>query len=1297
MGYGEKYRSEEAANLAKSIPEFKTDGFEVDNTGRTPISIDIYTIESDGVKIPVQLRYDPNQLKVDADASWVGFGWSLDVGGTIERTVNGAPDDLVSTARHLQGVAIPLRGYGISGGKKIFNYNWRMNLSTPDDKREIYKNLNNVTKSFENKIFRTNNPNPDVDFALRLKQGSIYDTATINNEGIDTEPDVFYYDLFNRGRGKFLFGYSSVDNKLTPRTIPYDNIEINMQVDDTTLYYNEDDIYGKENLHSSNPYTSNNNFWHTNGANSFVIKDDNGTQYNFTTPDVTNTRGMSWPAYNIGCDFASLTHNKQQYEDLVVQYRNSWHINQVTTANGRPVNFSYQPEHIYHINLSRKTANQDLYNIATTGIPERFHEINYTKTVIVNNKIKTIETDHERIDFILSTGNRLDVPSSKSLDKIIIYEKSGSNYLEKMTITFNYDYYTTNNDEILSYDNFNANKRLKLTGIQFSNNGVTVPPYTFTYDESRPIPKKHSVKKDLYGYYNNSTTYIKYLYPRLYVYPNKYGVDRYTIHRRWDWYNAGETEYTLEGLDRNTNQYATVGALKRITIPLNGFIEYEFEPNSYYWFGTNLFGGGIRVKSINTNSGLPNAQNITRNYSYYLSNDNARSSGRLLVAPILAYGENHCGIESPDYVTGLCQTCGNPPSNFARNSLAYIRQFTWRLEEPVFNRLTDAGDPLVVYSEIIESIQDRGKTATTYWVPRDANSSLISPDYQNLNTGLESINQTQPLTRIINGNGFWSNYYGSLLSHDMPVVLNVSTALDLAGVDYSNDSYFSAAKLNLGWTTGMPIDRKYFNTAGVLQKEDKYSYQMVSGGNVGPVYIPALKQGSTRVYNTASYTETQPTKMYNSALGTSHIYYAHYYQLANVKMLLKSSETIDHSSGHPLATTIKYNYFSDNNFTNLDFYPRSITTINSNGDELVQKFKYVRDYTLNPQQPLNALNGLPGLIAANKYSTLIEEWTAIKRNGAVTPFLQQAILKEYNSFPNAPDAGALLKKVYTLYPASASITNFTPSNVSANAFTKDSRYQEELVVDKVDPIGNVLQRSQPRGSRIVTQLMGYDTKKTIATIDNAQFGEIAYSSFEEGAYPALGTIEESKGNWLFDADYIANDPTAPSGSRFYNLQSELSALPSAVNSFVESSFTIPSGKKYYLTFWMKDRPGTTTLNVYNGTMLQQQPAPILKANGWSCYQYPITGSGNLVKISLSQPTATGTIHNERIDELRLLPIAASINSCAYDKVFNTPLTIIDEGNKITRYEYDHFGRLTAVKDAKGNLIKQSDYKYQSPE
>lgn len=62
-------------------------------TGTPIINILIYTIEEDGVSIPISLNYNATGIKTTDLSSEVGLKWTLHAGGSVSRMIKGLPDD----------------------------------------------------------------------------------------------------------------------------------------------------------------------------------------------------------------------------------------------------------------------------------------------------------------------------------------------------------------------------------------------------------------------------------------------------------------------------------------------------------------------------------------------------------------------------------------------------------------------------------------------------------------------------------------------------------------------------------------------------------------------------------------------------------------------------------------------------------------------------------------------------------------------------------------------------------------------------------------------------------------------------------------------------------------------------------------------------------------------------------------------------------------------------------------------------------------------------------------------------
>ncbi|MEL7146162.1 MAG: hypothetical protein AAFO69_07325, partial [Bacteroidota bacterium] len=87
-------------------------------TGVPSITVPIYTISMPQLSLPISLNYHAGGLKVGERSSWVGAGWSLNAGGSINRTVRGLPDEYIG-----QGFPGPENGTSLPGlGRQRFGF-----------------------------------------------------------------------------------------------------------------------------------------------------------------------------------------------------------------------------------------------------------------------------------------------------------------------------------------------------------------------------------------------------------------------------------------------------------------------------------------------------------------------------------------------------------------------------------------------------------------------------------------------------------------------------------------------------------------------------------------------------------------------------------------------------------------------------------------------------------------------------------------------------------------------------------------------------------------------------------------------------------------------------------------------------------------------------------------------------------------------------------------------------------------------------------------------------------------------
>ncbi len=108
-------------------------------TGTPNIEIPIYSISSGQLSLPINLSYHSSGIKVEDIAPWTGYGWSLNAGGVVTRSVVGKPDD-VSTFNAIDY---------IDCSDETYNYFQSVFLSDTDSEYDkFYFNFLNYSGSF---------------------------------------------------------------------------------------------------------------------------------------------------------------------------------------------------------------------------------------------------------------------------------------------------------------------------------------------------------------------------------------------------------------------------------------------------------------------------------------------------------------------------------------------------------------------------------------------------------------------------------------------------------------------------------------------------------------------------------------------------------------------------------------------------------------------------------------------------------------------------------------------------------------------------------------------------------------------------------------------------------------------------------------------------------------------------------------------------------------------------------------------------------------------------------------------
>jgi len=535
-------------------------------TGIPNITIPLYTIELDKIKLPINLTYHAGGIKVSEEASWVGLGWDLSL-GNITQIVNGL-DDFSTT------YPMYLPDYIYSKVDYPGNFEWYdPSVHTDNDISKPYDPI------YYSAIIFRNNWMPQNGF-----QVPIDDYYYVFQK--DSEPDIMKANFFGQSllfiKRPGLDSYLSINKKgYIIQRIELLNNEFGWIITspDGTKYFFEDmgEIYTSTYTPAGNeqfPY----NILFKNG-----IPNDN-----LPWTGAMNTLSRDWQITKIvtvNHDTVFFRYNSEIVTRYDYNYSFDWNI----YKGGEMVNYggwsggNCQPIEKRRITPISKGA----------GI---YDFVRVSKTTIRTKKRRINRIDFNRGYLQFVTEPRSDYNGAFSLNKINLYNHSWT--LIKR-FEFYYSYFQSN----LNGGYFPTPKtdneditRLRLDSLRESG----TPPYKFEYN-SGLLPRKNSFAVDYWGYFNGEFTNTSNI-------PNILFMQVCT-----------NQEY-FDKLDDNNNintsslEYAEAATIKKLVYPTGGFTFFEYELNTFknqdiqpkgYIPALNYFpnldstiGQGLRVRNI---------------------------------------------------------------------------------------------------------------------------------------------------------------------------------------------------------------------------------------------------------------------------------------------------------------------------------------------------------------------------------------------------------------------------------------------------------------------------------------------------------------------------------------------------------------------------------------------------------------------------------------------------------------------------------------------------------------------------
>lgn len=540
-------------------------------TGKGNISIPLYSIDLDGLEIPISISYDTGGVKVNGTSSNVGLNWSLNAGGLINKEVLGLNDMASQFVMNSE--------YSTSGGAYI-QYGFLRHL---------------------------------------LYYADGYPIATA---GIDNQPDQ--YSVYAPGlTTKFIHRYNG-----TPLEIYKGNNLIYSPFTDSGFLFQP---FINININSAYMY-SKLNFRTAEGFKfGFKIINSSGFEYSFydTEKSISFYRNLlrsvalsEVPAVPFNPNSTSdIDRDINTYSQVPIIGRHSVDAFPIiklsrikNPVSKREVQFVYEDNRIVDNNQHFDAGSYCLENYASNDDMVNFyeHDINIEKL------LKSIVFPDGQVLFYYDS-NRLDLRGGKILKKIEVRNNDG--VLVK-GISFEQSYFAGISG---CSDSFYCS-RLRLDAICFfDKNNNKLPGYTFQYNNT-PLPKRYAVDQDYLGFYNGPSNILTLDY-------------KSKIYSKADQGKLSYLPFPFPGYtlvcDGNGSKvpnlmYSRAGCMDKVTYPTGGYTMFDYELNTFDLLGTEVSGGGLRLKQ---QSIFDNQNILQKKLNYNYNKIDGFTSGKIVNMP----------------------------------------------------------------------------------------------------------------------------------------------------------------------------------------------------------------------------------------------------------------------------------------------------------------------------------------------------------------------------------------------------------------------------------------------------------------------------------------------------------------------------------------------------------------------------------------------------------------------------------------------------------------------------------------
>lgn len=826
--------------------------------------------------------------------------------------------------------------------------------------------------------------------------------------------------------------------------------------------------------------------------------------------------------------------------------------------------------------------------------------------------------------------------------------------------------------------------RLMLTEVAEIGSGNTSmkPPYKFSYFAGS-LPARNSTSQDYWGYFNgvnNATLVPDAIIP------------------------APTPIYTDFGTSRNPDiDYAKMGVLRSVEYPTGGYTTFEYEPNYLHpseyidlpleiirdqkvfaittqefsayketqpfspgvdGTGTFQFSGSINCGSCQyirwtLLKQQPNGTFISVWTGYDLTVPGGSGSITLRKDDVFKFSHEilvgssiYQGAMSPGYSLDL--NCIGTRTSQPLTMTGGLR----------ISKITDH-DP-VTNVKNVRMFEYRRSSDTEY-----SGFILSSPKfYKDYYEEIQAESQNAP---VVHG------YYNLTSTNNVPLTttqgchVGYSEVCEYTGIEEIDDKFSSNGKIIYKyWAPDMIRDimptrdnnyQQYygFPYANVIGQDWKRGF--IKEQTVYSRGVEEFKEVKKTSYNYSFIDRDNPNANYSSQIGFKVGISTEYYFNGSPTRSLNYTKLkwgyYRYDSGYPILNSVVEKVYDQNDVTN---FVETVTLYTYNLDNLkvaqeeshIGNEKRTTIYTY-PNDYTDGSGFIKEMIDANIIGAPIEkvQYKEDLNNE------NKVIIGGQISLYDHQGKGHLekVKSLESVNPILFSMFKFSnqqgpgtlPSNSNKTIFYPDDRYKNQITYTydaNTDKIISVQTKKETK-----QYIWGYNNTLPIAEVINASPTEIAYTGFEQ----------ESTGNWTVGTSYNSSQ----------NFIGEGSYIVTPSNTISKSDLN--SATSYVVSFWA--RSGEPTVNDVTPSMGQT-------INDWTYYEKTVTGT-----------TSVTIAGNGVVDELRLYPFAAQMTTYTWSQGIG--LRARGDVNSIPIfYEYDSLGRVSAIKDLKGSIVKTYEYNYQ---